>query len=244
MRHWEGDYSPCPLRVSDHVHRDRPRSGRGSSMQPHRLPRRGDHRRRSRPGAPWSTVSSILSSPRRPGTGSTWRRATSGPGSCCAPGGHLAFWSATHVTPDGGDPFFVEIQMSTRRSARGYPRARTRRGPAACSRTGPRSNRAVCSKTSSFASSTGRSATTPRGTSRCSTRPPATSPWRHRSATTSTQKSDGASDSDRTAAFVGTGERSYKSRADPTDTDRLSRNPNLLRERPRSGCERLIECPI
>jgi SAM-dependent methyltransferase len=27
-----------------------------------------------------------------------------------APGGRLAFWSATHVLPDGGDPFFAEIQ--------------------------------------------------------------------------------------------------------------------------------------
>ncbi len=26
------------------------------------------------------------------------------------PGGHLAFWNATHVFPDGGDPFFREIQ--------------------------------------------------------------------------------------------------------------------------------------
>lgn len=26
------------------------------------------------------------------------------------PGGHLAFWGATHVLPDGGDPFFREIQ--------------------------------------------------------------------------------------------------------------------------------------
>jgi SAM-dependent methyltransferase len=26
------------------------------------------------------------------------------------PGGHLAFWSATHVFPVGGDPFFTEIQ--------------------------------------------------------------------------------------------------------------------------------------
>lgn len=26
------------------------------------------------------------------------------------PGGHLAFWTATHVVPDDGDPFFVEIQ--------------------------------------------------------------------------------------------------------------------------------------
>jgi SAM-dependent methyltransferase len=26
------------------------------------------------------------------------------------PGGHLAFWSAAHVIPDGGDPFFAQIQ--------------------------------------------------------------------------------------------------------------------------------------
>ncbi|MGH3748195.1 MAG: class I SAM-dependent methyltransferase, partial [Micromonosporaceae bacterium] len=26
------------------------------------------------------------------------------------PGGHLAFWGATHVFPEGGDPFFREIQ--------------------------------------------------------------------------------------------------------------------------------------
>jgi SAM-dependent methyltransferase len=26
------------------------------------------------------------------------------------PGGHLAFWAAVHVVPDGGDPFFREIQ--------------------------------------------------------------------------------------------------------------------------------------
>ncbi|MGN6793832.1 MAG: class I SAM-dependent methyltransferase [Streptosporangiaceae bacterium] len=26
------------------------------------------------------------------------------------PGGHVAFWSASHVVPEGGDPFFAEIQ--------------------------------------------------------------------------------------------------------------------------------------
>ncbi len=26
------------------------------------------------------------------------------------PGGHLAFWSATHIFPEGGDPFFRELQ--------------------------------------------------------------------------------------------------------------------------------------
>ncbi len=27
------------------------------------------------------------------------------------PGGHVAFWSATHVFPEGGDPFFIELQQ-------------------------------------------------------------------------------------------------------------------------------------
>jgi len=27
------------------------------------------------------------------------------------PGGHLAFWEASHVRPEGGDPFFAEIQQ-------------------------------------------------------------------------------------------------------------------------------------
>lgn len=26
------------------------------------------------------------------------------------PGGHVAFWSATHVVPEDGDPFFIELQ--------------------------------------------------------------------------------------------------------------------------------------
>ena len=30
------------------------------------------------------------------------------------PDGHLAFWSATHVFPDGGDPFFADIQDAYR----------------------------------------------------------------------------------------------------------------------------------
>jgi len=37
------------------------------------------------------------------------------------PGGHLAFWSATHVIPDGGDPFFVEIQDVYEEIGEGVP---------------------------------------------------------------------------------------------------------------------------
>ncbi len=37
------------------------------------------------------------------------------------PGGHLAFWSATHVVPDGGDPFFLEIQDVYEEIGEGIP---------------------------------------------------------------------------------------------------------------------------
>ena len=37
------------------------------------------------------------------------------------PAGHLAFWSAAHVFPDGGDPFFVEIQPVYEEIGEGLP---------------------------------------------------------------------------------------------------------------------------
>jgi SAM-dependent methyltransferase len=37
------------------------------------------------------------------------------------PGGHLAFWGATHVMPEEGDPFFVEIQDVYNEIGNGLP---------------------------------------------------------------------------------------------------------------------------
>ena len=37
------------------------------------------------------------------------------------PAGHLAFWSATHVFPDGGDPFFFELQEVYEEIGEGLP---------------------------------------------------------------------------------------------------------------------------
>ncbi|WP_256253108.1 trans-aconitate 2-methyltransferase [Paenibacillus sp. UNC496MF] len=37
------------------------------------------------------------------------------------PGGHLAFWSAEHVFPDGGDPFFRDIQAVYHALGEGRP---------------------------------------------------------------------------------------------------------------------------
>ena len=45
------------------------------------------------------------------------------------PGGHLAFWSATHVFPDGGDPFFLEIQDVYEEIGEGLPEGATRPRP-------------------------------------------------------------------------------------------------------------------
>ncbi len=41
------------------------------------------------------------------------------------PGGHLAFWSATHVFPDGGDPFFADIQGVYEEIGEGLPEGAT-----------------------------------------------------------------------------------------------------------------------
>lgn len=45
------------------------------------------------------------------------------------PGGHLAFWTATHVFPDGGDPFFVEIQDFYDEIGEGIPAGAARPRP-------------------------------------------------------------------------------------------------------------------
>jgi len=37
------------------------------------------------------------------------------------PGGHLAFWSALHVVPEGGDRSSTRSSASTTRSAKGVP---------------------------------------------------------------------------------------------------------------------------
>jgi SAM-dependent methyltransferase len=45
------------------------------------------------------------------------------------PGGHLAFWNATHVFPDGGDPFFDEIQDVYEQIGQALPADATRHRP-------------------------------------------------------------------------------------------------------------------
>jgi SAM-dependent methyltransferase len=37
------------------------------------------------------------------------------------PGGHLAYWGAAHVVPEGGDPFFIEIQDAYDEIGKGLP---------------------------------------------------------------------------------------------------------------------------
>jgi SAM-dependent methyltransferase len=45
------------------------------------------------------------------------------------PGGHLAVWSASHVFPDGGDPFFTEIQEIYDEIGEGMPAGELRPRP-------------------------------------------------------------------------------------------------------------------
>jgi len=56
-------------------------------------------------------------------------RNTDEPSELLKPGGHLAFWSATHVFPDHGDPFFREIQPIYDGIGHGLPADATRPRP-------------------------------------------------------------------------------------------------------------------
>ena len=83
------------------------------------------------------------------------------------PGGHLAIWSATHVFPAGGDPFFDEIQAVYDAIGEGLPPGR-RILLRASSPIRARRSRPPGSSTWSRSSTwTGRWTTTPRATSVC-----------------------------------------------------------------------------
>jgi SAM-dependent methyltransferase len=63
------------------------------------------------------------------------------------PGGHLAFWAATHVFPAGGDPFFRDIQDVYHEIREGLPPAAAGHSRESCPTTRPRSRAAACSST-------------------------------------------------------------------------------------------------
>ena len=53
-------------------------------------------------------------------------------------GGHLALWAQEHVIPDGGDPFFREIQDVYDEIGEGLPPGVVSPRPGNCPTTGPR----------------------------------------------------------------------------------------------------------
>jgi trans-aconitate methyltransferase len=61
------------------------------------------------------------------------------------PGGHLALWAQEHVFPDGGDPFFEEIQDVYDEIGEGMPPDAVRARPGNSKMTGPGSRPAGCS---------------------------------------------------------------------------------------------------
>jgi SAM-dependent methyltransferase len=63
------------------------------------------------------------------------------------PGGHLAFWSATHVFPAGGDQFFRDIQDVYDEIGEASRRAPAGHSGGNCLTTLPRSRAAACSRT-------------------------------------------------------------------------------------------------
>ncbi len=121
MRHREGNSPACPSRLSDHQCRDRPGPGGGRPAQPCGVPQRGGHGGAFETWQPplgdrfdlvlaataWHWIDPALRYQR------AWESLRRG--------GHLAFWSATPVIPEGGDPFFVEIQDVYEEIGEGMP---------------------------------------------------------------------------------------------------------------------------
>lgn len=85
------------------------------------------------------------------------------------PGGHLAFWSATHVFPEGGDSFFADLQQVYDEIGEGLPEGPRTPGRASCPTSARTSRPADCSNRSWCATSTGTSPTTLTATSGSST---------------------------------------------------------------------------
>ena len=82
------------------------------------------------------------------------------------PGGHLALWAAEHTFPDGGDPFFEEIQDIYDEIGEGLP-------PGAPT-TGPGSRPAGTSRSPRSVSTAGNGSIRPKSTSSSSRRSPGT----------------------------------------------------------------------
>jgi hypothetical protein len=126
------------------------------------------------------------------------------------PGGHLAFWAATHVFPAGGDPFFRDIQDVYHEIGEGLPPGSSWPQPGELP-----DDTAEIESSGLFEHVTVRqfdweSATAPSTTSGCSTPSRATSPWTRGNVTACTARSGVASLSGLMAACDGIGERSCK----------------------------------
>ena len=143
------------------------------------------------------------------------------------PGGHLAFWSALHVFPDGGDPFFREIQEVYEEIGEGLPAGEGGPARANCGSRAPRSRRAGCSTWRPSGTTTGSGSTTRKAISGCSARSPAISPCSRGSRTGSTGRSGPAWPAAPATRSAATGARSCTSRAAAAER---ARPPGLIRQ--------------
>ena len=192
-------------RVPDHLRRAGARAGRGGAAQPGRS-RRGvieasfeDGSRRGREVRPGVRGDGLALD--RP------RAAVSAGVAVLRPGGHLAFWDGTHVLPDGGDPFFDEIQEVYEEIGEGLPPGAVRQVPGQLTDYSADIEASGLFSVVCAASSTGSGSTTRRGTSSCSARSPVTSRWRRGSASGCTARSGGAWPGARPAPCAATGAR-------------------------------------
>jgi len=109
------------------------------------------------------------------------------------PGGHLAFWSAAHVFPDDGDPFFRGIQEVYDEIGHGLPPTRRIHAPETSPITNQRSREPGYSTSWRSVTSIGRRLMTRRATSSFYGHSRVTSRWSRGSATASSPRSGGDS---------------------------------------------------
>ena len=154
------------------------------------------------------------------------------------PGGHLAIWGAGHVFPEGGDPFFGEIQDIYDEIGEGLPPGSRQPRPGELA-----DDRAEIEASGLFEVTAVRHydwerVYPPRSTSTCSTRSLATWPCRTGNGRGCTARSGDGSRCGRTIRYGGTGERCCRSPGVASTASRAQcHEPSVMSTS--SGCHRM-----
>lgn len=149
------------------------------------------------------------------------------------PGGHVAFWSATHVFPEGGDEFFAELQAVYDEIGEGRAEGATYSRPGELPDQREDIEASGLFDRSWCATSTGRSPTTLTATSGCSTPSRAISRWSRGSGDACTRKSGADWTNEQTGCSAAAGAPFSTARVDVTS--RMRHSPIVTRDAALSG---------